>query len=101
MSRSLCLVVLALVSACGADPRSDEPTTAREKQLREAKASPDDEAGSKHWGKWRYKGTRDSCFYIVGASCFKSENAACQSVRCKKPKKCTSVGAAPATVSCK
>ena len=101
MSRSLCLVVLALVSACGADSKSDEPTTAREKQLREAKANPDDDGGSKHWGKWRYKGSRDSCFYIVGASCFKTENAACQTARCKKPKKCTSVGAAPATVSCR
>ncbi len=102
MSRSLCLVVLACLAAgCGADKKSDEPTTAKEKQLREARASGDDDGGSKHWGKWRYKGSRDSCFFIVGATCFKTENAACQQARCKKPKKCTAAGAAPATVSCK
>jgi len=102
MSRSLCLAVLAcLAVACGADKKSDEPTTAKEKQLREAKASGDDDGGTKHWGKWRYKGSRDACFFIVGAKCFKTENAACQEARCKKPKKCNAVGAAPATVSCK
>jgi hypothetical protein len=102
MSRSLCLVVLVgLAAACGADPKSSDPTTAREKQRREAKASGDDDGTRKHWGKWRYKGARDSCFFVVGGSCFKTENAACQSARCKKPKKCRSVGAAPATVSCK
>ena len=101
MSRSLCLVVLCFAAACGADAKSDEPTTAREKQRREAKTSTADEDGNKHWGKWRYKGTRDSCFFIVGSSCFKTENAACQTARCKKPKRCAAVGAAPATVSCK
>src|SRR5688572_29430696 len=102
MSRSLCLVVLCFAGACGADPKSDEPTTAKEKQRLEAKVSAeDDDGGSKNWRKWRYKGNRDACFFIVGSSCFKTENAACQTARCKKPKKCTSVGAAPATVSCK
>ena len=102
MSRLLCLIVLACVTpACGADPKFDEPTTAKEKQRREARANGDDDGGTKHWGKWRYKGERDSCFFIVGSKCFKSENAACQTARCKKPLKCTTVGAAPATVSCK
>ena len=102
MSRSLCLVVVAFAMAgCGADLQSDEPTTAKEKQRREARASGEDDGSTKHWGKWRYKGERDSCFFIVGSKCFKSENAACQTARCKKPLKCTAVGAAPATVSCK
>ncbi len=102
MSRSLCLVVLASFStACGADLQSDEPTTAKEKQRREARATGEDDGGTKQWGKWRYKGDREACFFIVGSKCFKTENAACQTAHCKKPTKCTTVGAAPAAVSCK
>lgn len=88
---------------CGGDRKeSEEPQTAKEKQLQEARANgEDDDGGTKKWGKWRYKGDRDSCFFIVGAKCFKTENAACQAARCKKPKKCHSAGAAPATVTCK
>ncbi|MDB4962469.1 MAG: hypothetical protein JWP01_2468 [Myxococcales bacterium] len=100
--RSLTLVVAACaVMACGADPKSDEPTTAREKQRREAEASGEADGGSKKWGGWRYKGDRDACFFVLGAKCFKTEAAACQAAKCKKPKKCNAVGAAPATVSCK
>lgn len=101
MSRSLCSVVLVcLAAACGA-PSTDEPTTAKEKQRLEARAGTDEDGSTKQWGKWRYKGDRDECFFIVGAKCFKTENAACQTARCKKPTKCQAVGAAPATVSCK
>ena len=88
-------------TACGADLQSDEPTTAKEKLRREARATGEDDGEGKNWGKWRYKGDRDACFFIVGAKCFKTENEACQTARCKKPTKCTTVGAAPATVSCK
>jgi hypothetical protein len=106
MSRSPCSIVVAgvlacVTAACGADLQSDEPTTAKEKQRREARATGEDDGGTKHWGKWRYKGDREACFFIVGSKCFKTENAACQTARCKKPTKCTTVGAAPATVSCK
>ena len=101
MSRLLCSVVLVCFAAACGGPSSDEPTTAKEKQQREARATPDEAPGTKQWGKWRYKGDRDECFFIVGAKCFKTENAACQTARCKKPMKCNAVGAAPATVSCK
>lgn len=94
------LVVLALFG-CGAATRSDEPTTAKEKQLREAKASGDYSSSDKNWGSWRYSGDRSDCFFVVGRRCFKTENAACQSTRCKRPKKCNTVGGGPASVSCK
>lgn len=100
--RAVGLVVLALAFGCGGARPSDEPQTAKEKQRRQAKADgEDDGAKSKNWGGWRYKGDRNACFFIVGSKCFKTENAACQVARCKAPKKCNAVGAAPATVSCK
>lgn len=98
--RTWCLVV-ALAVGCGGAPKSDEPTTAKEKQRREAKAKGEDDGG-KSWGRgWRYEGDRDACFFSTGGRCFKTENAACQHLRCKAPKKCTTTGAGPATVACK
>lgn len=99
----LLIGLLGLSLGCGADAKkSDEPTNAKEKQEREARAKGEDDGPKgKKWGKWRYKGDRNSCFFRVGARCFKTENAACQAARCKKPKKCDVAGAAPATVSCK
>ena len=97
---SLRTVALVLLVACGGSTvSSDEPQTAKEKQLREAKAAGDTNAGK--WGGWRYQGDRNECFYVVGRRCFKSENAACQAARCRSPKKCDVVGGGPATVGCK
>ncbi|HEU0033289.1 MAG TPA: hypothetical protein VFQ53_21800 [Kofleriaceae bacterium] len=93
-----------LVGGCGGSskkPKSDEPTTAKEKQLREAKANGELDEGGKSWGAWRYSGDRADCFFVVGRRCFKTENAACQAAHCKSPKKCDTVGGGPATVSCK
>jgi len=96
------LAVLAKLSlGCGgsAPPRSDEPTTAKEKQRREAEASGElDRTGGK-WGGWRYTGDRDDCFFVVGRRCFKTEAAACTAARCGK-KLCETTGGGPATVSC-
>ena len=97
---SLRTVALVLLVACGGSTvSSDEPQTAKEKQLREAKAAGDTDAGK--WGGWRYQGDRNECFYVVGRRCFKNQNAACQAARCKAPKKCDVVGGGPATVGCK
>jgi hypothetical protein len=95
------LALLVLASACGGARPGDEPTTAKEKQRREARANPDESAGSKKWGGWRYKGDRAACFYSLNGKCFKTENAACQAARCIKPKRCTVTGGGPALVSCK
>ena len=94
----LALVVCLLACAGGSAPRSDEPTTAREKQRREAEAKGEADAGGK-WGGWRYTGERDTCFFVVGRRCFKTEAAACAAARCGKAK-CAVEGGGPATVSC-
>lgn len=99
------LVALSFVFACGGGPQKvdpDEPKNAKEKQALEAKEEGDtDKGNAQKWGKWRYAGDRNDCFYVVGRRCFKTENAACQAARCKAPKKCDTVGGGPATVSCK
>jgi hypothetical protein len=101
MSLRSILAIGVLAFGCGSTKvGSDEPTTAKEKQAREAAAS-GESSSTKNWGTWRYSGDRNDCFFVVGRKCFKTENAACQSAHCKTPKKCETVGGGPATVSCK
>jgi hypothetical protein len=101
---SLRVMVLVLALGCGGSngKTANEPQNAKEKQLAEARAKGEIDKPGKKWGKWRYGGERDDCRYVVaGGKCFKTENKACQAARCRQPKKCTSVGGGPATVSCK
>ncbi|MBA2543208.1 MAG: hypothetical protein H0V17_26440 [Deltaproteobacteria bacterium] len=101
-SRALLTFLVATLVACGGSPKtSDEPQTAKEKQMREAKASGELDGTNKKWGTWRYSGDRDDCFYVVGRRCFKTKQAACTTLGCKTGKKCSVVGGGPATVSCK
>jgi len=105
--RSLWLVAFLGTTACGSDSKeAAEPTTAREKMRREeaqetGKGKGKDDAPTKSWGKWRYKGDAESCFFRLGSKCFKTEAAACSAARCKRPEVCATEGAAPAEVSCK
>lgn len=90
-----------IIGACGggAAPTSkNEPTTAKEKQLRDAKAEGEVDDTKTKWGKWRYTGDRNDCFFVVGKKCFKTEKAACSSLRCKG--KCEASGGGPAIVAC-
>jgi hypothetical protein len=102
MSLRLGCFVLACLAACGA-PQVDphEPKTAKEKQLREARANGELDQPDGQWAGWRYQGDRSACFFVVGRRCFKSRNAACQAAHCRAPKKCKSVGGGPATMRCK
>jgi hypothetical protein len=97
--RSLALVVSLAVGCGGGPPRSDEPTTAREKQHREAEAKGELGPSGGKWGGWRYTGERNDCFFVVGRRCFKSEAAACTAARCGK-RKCVVSGGGPAAVAC-
>ena len=78
----------------------NEPKTAKDKQLREARASGDVDKTSNKWAGWRYQGDRKDCFFVVGRKCFKTEKSAC-SAACKSAKLCRSDGGAPATLTCK
>jgi hypothetical protein len=93
------VLVVSLLDCSGSAPRANEPTTAREKQRRDAEAKGDLESGGGKWAGWRYTGDRTECFFIVGRRCFKTESAACTAARCGKHK-CESSGGGPAAVSC-
>jgi hypothetical protein len=100
LALSFSLVVVAgLGCGGGGAPRSDDPTTAKEKQRREAAATGEAEPSTGKWGGWRYTGERRDCFFVVGRRCFKTEAAACAAARCGKAK-CETVGGGPATVGC-
>lgn len=93
-------LLLSLAVGCGGDPpRSGDPTTAKEKQRREAEASGDVTTSGGKWGGWRYTGDRQDCFFVVGRRCFKTEAAACAAARCGK-RTCEVNGGGPASVSC-
>jgi hypothetical protein len=101
--RVLGFALMCGIFACGSPPaEKHQPRTAKEKQMREARDTGEIDPPGKKWGKWRYQGERADCFFVVsGGRCFKTENAACQAVHCKTPKKCTTVGAGPAQMTCK
>jgi len=106
--RSLHAVLIALglasglaIPGCGGPQATDEPTTAKEKQLRDAKAKGEVDPREKRWGGWRYQGDRNECFYVVGRKCFKTEKQACAAAKCTGATKCATDGGGPASVSCK
>jgi len=103
LSRAIGVLLLVTVVACGGSSKheADEPQTAREKQLREAKAKGELDGPKRSWGTWRYAGERGDCFYVIGRRCFKTEKAACRAAKCRGAKKCKVIGAGPATVKCK
>ena len=94
-------LVAPLAPGCGggAPPRSDEPTTAREKQRQDAEAAGEARQAGGKWGGWRYTGDRNDCFFVVGRRCFKTEAAACTAARCGK-RTCETTGGGPAAVAC-
>jgi hypothetical protein len=94
---SCSLVVLA--AGCGGEPpRSDEPTTAKEKQQREPTPK-DDPKTEGQWTGWRYSGDRNDCFFVVGKRCYKTEEAACAAAQCGAAR-CEVTGGGPASVAC-
>lgn len=101
---STVLLLLLWVSACGGptvDPNA--PQTAAERARREAPAeeakAPKPPKGKK-WNGWRYSGERNDCFFTTGRKCYKTEQAACDALRCDGSKTCVIEGAGPATVRC-
>ena len=92
-------LVVCLLGCSGSPPRTDEPTTAREKQRRDASAKGELDRGGPKWAGWRYTGDRQDCFFVVGRRCFKTEEAACIAARCGKHK-CETSGGGPAAVAC-
>jgi hypothetical protein len=104
--RSLLTVLIASLIACaGTSTRSTaKDESAAERARREAKAAGEDDVSSqgKAWGGWRYTGSRDECFYVVGRKCFAELRDACKAAGCRsaKPAQCRVQGGGPASISC-
>ncbi|HEY4242162.1 MAG TPA: hypothetical protein VGM88_20225 [Kofleriaceae bacterium] len=94
------LLALLLAGAGCADTTvadKNEPTTAKEKQRREAEAKGELDAPADHGKGWRYDGDRNDCFFVVGHKCFKTQDAACKTCGAKS---CSVTGGGPAQVTC-
>lgn len=82
MRRSVAAALLVIAAACGGAPLPDEPVAHGKKSDKQVgkkhgseavRESEDPDAvarGGKKWGGWRYAGSRDECFYVVGRKCF-------------------------------
>jgi len=96
------LVLVALLGCASGSMTTDpnEPQTAKEKQLREAKEKGELDRPTSKANAWTYAGDRKDCFFVVGRRCFKTQKAACTKA-CGSEKTCKVTGAGPAAVSCK
>ena len=114
MKLAVAMVLIASL-ACGGTPHThrapqsadaDEqgPKThdAAQRAKAEAEANPEEPVSGqgKHWGGWRYQGSRDDCFFVVGRRCFADEARACAAAKCKSGE-CELEGGGPANVVCK
>jgi hypothetical protein len=99
---SLRAVVLVALLGCASSSMTtdpNEPQTAKEKQLREAKEKGELDRPTAKSNAWNYAGDRKDCFFVVGRRCFKTQKAACTKA-CGSTQTCKVSGAGPAAVSC-
>lgn len=114
MRRLVAVMLVAIaVHACGGAPLPpDEPRDTAgarphkrtgkhgSEAVREPESGDKVSGKGKQWGGWRYGGSRDECFFVVGRKCFASEAAACKAAKCGG-KRCVADGGGPATVKCR
>lgn len=106
--RSFLLALAAaglIASGCGgaADTSGTTPRNRSAKQRKAKQADYEDEnsvgMSRKRVSRWRWKGARKDCFYVVGNKCFRTEKAACRAAGCKA-RDCEIDAGAPMKVSC-
>lgn len=67
------------------------------------RGAPDPEPVSeegKRWGGWRWRGKRDTCFFVYKNRCYTEKRKACAVAGCGKGK-CAYRGGGPAEIYCK
>jgi len=105
----LLVVALTATVGCGdTTPPARDPATGKRPQTAAERARAehvdDDQpvtADGKKWGGWRYRGRRDTCYYVVGRRCFDKRADACAAARCGNQQQCVVEGGGPARVSCR
>jgi hypothetical protein len=99
--RRIALLLFLALAACacgGGGSESADTSAADDADGARRKEKPVPEEGKK-WSGWRWKGSRQDCFFKVGNECHSSLDAACKAARCKKST-CVHDDSAPANVSC-
>ncbi|MBK9032041.1 MAG: M50 family metallopeptidase [Myxococcales bacterium] len=107
MRRLVAATILFVTAACAGPPLpSEEPRAKTSKRtgkhgseaVREAEDPERVSNKGKDWDGWRYGGSRDDCFFVVGRTCFSSKVAACKAAKCGG-KSCVADGGGPATIA--
>ena len=94
------LTFVSLQGACGGGNTATETDTASAEQA-EAEEDPEPPGkGDKTASGWRWKGTRQECFFRHRDRCFSTREAACRAARCAESK-CAHNDAVPAVVTCR
>jgi len=102
----IAVALLALIALGCGGAADGAGTTPRSRSAKREKAKPkadyNDENSvgmtDKRVTRWRWKGSRKDCFYVVGNNCFRTEAAACKAAGCKRD--CRTDDAAPVQVTC-
>jgi len=92
----IALIGLFALAACGGGSSEGDSSSADGDRARKEK--PVAEQGKK-WSGWRWKGSRQDCFFLVESECHASFEGACKAAGCKKSS-CVHDESAPAKVSC-
>jgi len=109
MRRLVAATILFVTAACAGPPLPSEEPRAKTRTragkhgseaVREAEDPERVSSKGKDWDGWRYGGSRDDCFFVVGRRCFSSKAAACKAAKCGG-KSCVADGGGPATITCR
>lgn len=103
----IALAAAGLISGgCGgaADTGGATPRNRSAKRREAPRADYEDEnsvgMSQRRVSRWRWKGARKDCFYVVGNKCFRTEKAACRAAGCSERADCELDDGAPREVSC-
>ena len=91
----IALILLLALAACGGGSSEGGDGSSADRARKE---KPVPEQGKK-WSGWRWKGSRQDCFFLVESECHSSLEGACKAAGCKKSS-CVHDESAPAKVSC-
>ena len=93
---SVLVFIVGAITACSGQQSTSSVTGETTPELGQTIFRPMPEERTQ---RWRWQGSRESCFFVHDNNCFKTRKDACTSAGCGE-KSCTIEGAGPAVVSC-
>lgn len=94
------LASLALGCGGGSDKRAAAPGDAQTKRASDYEDENNVGMSEQRVSRWRWKGARKRCYFIVGNECFTAEGDACKAAGCKGSACEVDDERAPARVTC-